>query len=219
MTTTTTTTTIDTRQGRTPSAVLTDRFARALTYSSAIHAPLLRQDGRGDTMAHLLATAGLVLQSHGDEDLAIAALLHDAVEACGGVSRLDDIRARFGDRVADAVHGCSTTPDEARELAAGLWERAQEQLDRMAHSSDDVLAVWLAVMTQNARRLAVGVHHRTGDPRQVEEIADPSVARLFEEALRIGRQRGLPDALTVPLSMAVEDLLAVAGPTAQPAVG
>jgi len=50
-----------------------------------------------------------VLEYNGSEDMAIAALLHDAVEDQGGEPRLMDIRNRFGDRVADIVRSCSDT--------------------------------------------------------------------------------------------------------------
>ena len=39
-------------------------------------------------VAHLLAVAATVLEYGGDEDLAIAALLHDSVEDQGGKARL-----------------------------------------------------------------------------------------------------------------------------------
>ncbi len=48
--------------------------------------------------------------------MAIAGLLHDAVEDQGGESRLADIRNRFGDRVADIVRACS---DSVANTAAG----------------------------------------------------------------------------------------------------
>jgi len=57
--------------------------------------------------AHLLAVAATVLEYGRSEDIAIAALLHDAVEDQGGEPRLSDIRNRFGDRVADIVRSCS----------------------------------------------------------------------------------------------------------------
>ena len=60
-------------------------------------------------IAHLLAVAATVLEYEGSEDMAIAALLHDAVEDQGGEPRLSDIRNRFGDRVADIVRSCSDT--------------------------------------------------------------------------------------------------------------
>jgi (p)ppGpp synthase/HD superfamily hydrolase len=55
----------------------------------------------------LLVVSATVLEYGGDEDLAIAALLHDSVEDQGGKPRLEDVRNRFGDRVANIVKGCS----------------------------------------------------------------------------------------------------------------
>ncbi len=43
-------------------------------------------------ISHLLALTALVLESGGDEDEAIAALLHDVVEDQGSRMRLGDIR-------------------------------------------------------------------------------------------------------------------------------
>ena len=54
-----------------------------------------------------MGVASLVLEAGGDEDLAIAALLHDVVEDCGGVPMLKEVRRRFGARVAKVVEGCT----------------------------------------------------------------------------------------------------------------
>ena len=43
----------------------------------------------------------------GSEDEAIAGLLHDAAEDHGGRERLEDIRRRFGDAVANIVEDCT----------------------------------------------------------------------------------------------------------------
>ena len=48
-----------------------------------------------------MSVTALVLEAGGNEDQAIAALLHDAVEDQGGLPTLDVIRRLFGDRVAD----------------------------------------------------------------------------------------------------------------------
>ena len=63
-------------------------------------------------VSHLLAVSALVLEHGGDEDLAIAGLLHDAVEDANdgdGSTMAQRIRDEFGDRVADVVLGCSDT--------------------------------------------------------------------------------------------------------------
>ncbi|HXX02528.1 MAG TPA: HD domain-containing protein [Candidatus Acidoferrales bacterium] len=58
-------------------------------------------------ITHLMGVASLVLEAGGDEDLAIAALLHDVVEDCGGAPMLKEVRRRFGARVAKVVDGCT----------------------------------------------------------------------------------------------------------------
>jgi len=44
-------------------------------------------------VAHVLAVAALALEQGADEEVAIAALLHDVVEDCGGLPVLEEIRA------------------------------------------------------------------------------------------------------------------------------
>lgn len=86
---------------------LTRRFADALIFAHHLHAT---QKGKGSVipyMAHLLGVAAFVLADGGDEDEAIAALLHDAVEGQGGAARREEIRRRFGDRVTRIVDGCT----------------------------------------------------------------------------------------------------------------
>src|SRR3974390_2289853 len=88
-------------------SVLTDRFDRALLYATHVHGGQVRKGTTIPYVAHLLAVAATVLEYGGSEDLAIAGLLHDAVEDQGGEPRLADIRNRFGDRVANIVRSCS----------------------------------------------------------------------------------------------------------------
>ena len=75
--------------------MLTDRFDRALLYATHIHGGQVRKGTSTPYVAHLLAVAATVLEYGGDEDLAIAALLHDSVEDQGGKARLTDVRNRF----------------------------------------------------------------------------------------------------------------------------
>src|SRR4029077_18534551 len=91
----------------TDSTVLTDRFDRALLYATHVHGGQVRKATPIPYIAHLLAVTATVLEYDGSEDMAIAALLHDAVEDQGGEPRLSDIRNRFGNRVADIVRSCS----------------------------------------------------------------------------------------------------------------
>jgi (p)ppGpp synthase/HD superfamily hydrolase len=86
---------------------LTERFDEAVRYAREVHAGQSRKGSNVPYIAHLLGVASIVLDDGGSEDEAIAALLHDAAEDCGGRPRLEDIRARFGDAVAKIVEDCT----------------------------------------------------------------------------------------------------------------
>jgi (p)ppGpp synthase/HD superfamily hydrolase len=94
-----------------------------------------------------------VLEAGGDEDLAIAGLLHDVVEDQGGMPRADDVRARFGDRVADIVLGCSDSTTEDRAGKAPYAERKAAHIAHLREASDDVLLVTAADKLHNARAI------------------------------------------------------------------
>lgn len=92
---------------------LTSRFDEAFAYAHAAHVAQLRKGSGTPYIGHLMGVASIVIDDGGSEDEAIAALLHDAAEDAGGRTRLDDIRARFGEAVARIVEDCSdawTTP-------------------------------------------------------------------------------------------------------------
>lgn len=83
---------------------LSDRFKDALQYAVDLHKKQSRKGTDIPYVAHLLAVAATVLENGGDEEQAIAGLLHDSVEDQGGIPRLDEIRAKYGDRVQPAQH-------------------------------------------------------------------------------------------------------------------
>src|SRR5436305_14461081 len=83
------------------------RFLRAFLFAAEKHQGQVRKASTIPYIAHLVGVASLVLEAGGDEDLAIAALLHDVVEDCGGAPMLKEVRRRFGKRVAHVVEGCT----------------------------------------------------------------------------------------------------------------
>jgi (p)ppGpp synthase/HD superfamily hydrolase len=132
---------------------LTDRFDRALVYATHIHGAQVRKGTSVPYVAHLLAVAATVLEYGGDEDMAIAGLLHDAAEDQGGARRLDDIRHRFGGGVADIVADLSDSlvgPEVEKEE----WRARKERyLEHLAKCERDTLLVSLADKTHNARSI------------------------------------------------------------------
>src|SRR5947207_2517886 len=89
--------------------LLGPRFASALTYACTLHATQLRKGTKTPYVSHLLAVAALAIEYGANEDEAIAALLHDAIEDQGGSDTRRRITALFGQTVADIVDGCSDT--------------------------------------------------------------------------------------------------------------
>lgn len=132
---------------------LSDRFDRALVYATQVHAGQLRKGAEIPYIAHLLAVAALVLEHGGDEDQAIAALLHDAAEDQGGEVRLADIRASFGERVEAIARACSDALPAAGEEKAPWKQRKEEYLRHLEHVDPGILLVSAADKLHNARAI------------------------------------------------------------------
>jgi len=129
---------------------LSARFECAFQYAAVLHAHQKRKGTDIPYISHLLAVAGLVIENGGTEDEAIAALLHDAVEDAGGRGRLSDIRARFGEAVAEIVTGCSDADVIPKPPFA---ERKQAYLADLKKGSPSVLLVSCADKVHNARAI------------------------------------------------------------------
>ena len=132
---------------------LTQRYADAVAYVTIAHATQTRKGTNLPYMCHLLGVAGLVLEGGGDEDLAIAGLLHDVAEDQGGEPRLADVCARFGDRVADIVLGCSDSLTENPDDKAPYVQRKTQHIEHLRAAGDDVLLVTAADKLDNARAI------------------------------------------------------------------
>jgi GTP pyrophosphokinase len=139
--------------------ILSPRFEHAMVYASILHSGQARKGTGTPYISHLLAVASLVLENGGTEDEAIAALLHDAVEDAGGKSRLDDIRNRFGDAVAQIVQGCT----DADTLPKPPWkERKTAYLAHLREASASVRLVSAADKVHNARSILID-YRRLGE--------------------------------------------------------
>ena len=104
----------------------------------------------------LLSVSALVLKNGGDEDQAIAGLLHDAVEDQGGRPTLEMIRARFGKQVADIVDGCTDTDMTPKPP----WrERKERYIHHLKAASPSVKLVAAADKLDNVR--AIVSDHRS----------------------------------------------------------
>lgn len=131
--------------------MLTDRFDDALIFAHALHRSQVRKGNGTPYVAHLLAVAGIALEFGANEDEAIAALLHDAVEDQGGAATLTTIRERFGNDVAEIVAECSE--DEELEIQFGWRRRKEHAVARVSGLSTSARLVSVADKLHNARAL------------------------------------------------------------------
>jgi GTP pyrophosphokinase len=129
---------------------LTERYQQALEYTFQLHSHQTRKGNETPYLAHLLSVSALVLENGGDEDQAIAALLHDAVEDQGGVETLNVIEQRFGPNVARIVDGCT----DAYAHPKPPWrERKTAYLSNLKTSDKAILLVSLADKVHNAKSI------------------------------------------------------------------
>ena len=131
-------------------APLGERFERALVMAHRLHAHQRRKGSGIPYISHLLAVCSLVLEAGGNEDEAIAALLHDAAEDQGGRATLEKIEHAFGRSVAEIVRGCSDHIDGEGRRRLPWRERKECYLQHLLQAPASTLIVSLADKTHNA---------------------------------------------------------------------
>jgi (p)ppGpp synthase/HD superfamily hydrolase len=138
---------------------MTSRFREALVYAAELHANQLRKASNVPYVAHLLGVTALALEHGADEDEAIAALLHDAVEDQGGQATAEQIRRRFGDRVTEIVLGCT----DADTIPKPPWrERKERYIAHLDSGTPSIFLVSAADKLYNARSI-VADYRRVGE--------------------------------------------------------
>lgn len=138
--------------------MLTEKYRRALDYAFEAHLPHTRKDRVTPYFSHVAAVSSLVLEYGGNEDQAIAGLLHDVIEDCG-IEHAEPIRRQFGDDVLRIVMDCT----DSTELPKRPWrERKERYIASLAGKPDDSLLVSCCDKLHNARAM-VKSHDERGE--------------------------------------------------------
>ena len=134
-------------------------YREALDYAAKLHRTQFRKTDEGveptiPYVAHLLEVSSLVWYGGGDEDQAIAGLLHDALEDQGHQVTPRQIEKRFGADVRAIVEACTDgAPGAPRD--EGTW--LERKVLYVAHLYDDTtpraLLVTAADKVSNARAI------------------------------------------------------------------
>lgn len=136
---------------------LTQDFMDALLWATQLHGNQWRKGSAQPVsyLTHLYSTTGLVMEDGGSTAETIATLFHDTPEDQGGQKMLDQIRARFGDEVADLVEGCTDSLSEDPTQKRPWRERKEEHLDKLKIASSGVKRITLADKLHNLRSTSV----------------------------------------------------------------
>jgi (p)ppGpp synthase/HD superfamily hydrolase len=129
---------------------LSPRFSEALLYAADLHTDQQRKFCGAPYLAHLMGVAAIALEYGANEEEAIAALLHDAIEDQGGAARREEICRRFGRPIAEIVAGCTDTELSPKPP----WRpRKEAYVARLPQASPSVHLVSAADKLHNARSI------------------------------------------------------------------
>ena len=183
------------------------RLQRAFRYAAEKHAGQTRKQSAVPYLSHLMAVASLVLEAGGDEDLAIAALLHDVVEDCGGMPRLREIRKQFGVRVAKVVEGCT---DSFGEPKPEWVERKKDYLREVKNADAETRLVSASDKLHNVRT-SLADYRQDGEAIWARFSGKREGTLWYYRALSDEYRRRGPNRNTCELELAVAELERLAG--------
>ena len=178
------------------------RLQRAFRYAAEKHDGQARKQTPVPYLSHLMAVASLVLEAGGDEDLAIAALLHDVVEDCGGMPRLREIRRQFGPRVAHIVEGCT---DSFVQPKPEWIERKRQYLDGVKHADAETRLVSASDKLHNVRTILAD-YRKDGEAIWARFNGKREGTLWYYRALSDEYQRRNQNRITRELAIAVAEL-------------
>jgi GTP pyrophosphokinase len=166
---------------------LTRRFDEAFRYAHELHAEQTRKGTAAPYLGHLMGVASIVLDDGGNEDEAIAALLHDAPEDHGGRPRLEEIRSRFGDAVARIVEDCT----DSWETPKAPWvERKKAYIEHARHLPPASLRVSAADKVHNAYAILRDLRNMGEKVWDRFNAGPDDVMSYYESLVRAYRQSG-----------------------------
>jgi len=122
-----------------------------------------RKSSEVPVLSHLLAVCSMVQFDGGDEDEAIAALLHDTLEDKPEFITRDDIKKRFGERVLKIIEISTDTPADYQGGVKPPWrDRKTSYLNQIRSTPPELLRITIADKIDNARAI-IAEYQRVGD--------------------------------------------------------
>ncbi len=188
---------------------LSGRFDAALAYAIRAHEGQFRKGTRVPYISHVLGVCSLVLEDGGSEEEAVAALLHDVVEDAGGAAALEQIKHRFGPRIAGFVEALSDTDTVDKPP----WkERKTAYIAHLREAGPEVLRVSCADKLHNARSILLDYrsHGEALWSRFNADAGGDDVLWYYEELVNVFRGKG-GGRLVEELARVVEEIARLSG--------
>jgi (p)ppGpp synthase/HD superfamily hydrolase len=193
-----------------PGSGFGSKFDEAFMLAHELHRRDVRKGTGKPYISHLLGVCSLVVDYGGDEEMAIAALLHDAVEDHGGQPMLEQIRECFGDRVAHIVDGCtdSYVTDASQKDPWRL--RKEKYIARIPRESADVRLVSAADKLYNCHTLLRDLRHHGIEALDRFNGGRTDTVWYYDELVIAFRQAGSND-LVEQLALVVDEMKRLTG--------
>lgn len=130
----------------------TELLDKAIVFAVKAHHNTERRGKGFPYIVHPLEAVEIVATITPDQELLAAAALHDTIEDTDVT--VDDLRAEFGDRIAELVHSESDQFTEGVSEADSWHDRKQAAINRLAAASHDAKIVALGDKLSNMRAIA-----------------------------------------------------------------
>ena len=130
----------------------TELLDRAIIYAVGAHAGTERRGKHFPYIVHPMEAMAVVATLTDDQELLAAAALHDVVEDTE--ITVEEIRAAFGDRIADLVAAESDDMEDGVSEEDSWRSRKQAAIDRLAKAPLDVKMVAMGDKLSNTRAIA-----------------------------------------------------------------
>jgi (p)ppGpp synthase/HD superfamily hydrolase len=191
-------------------STLTERFPAALAFAWRVHGRQMRKKTGIPYMAHVMSVCSLALENGADEDVAIAALLHDSVEDSeDGAATLQMLEEQFGDRVARIVLACSDAVAAPGQPKPDWRMRKETYLGHLeADANADVLLVSACDKIHNASSILADLRVEGDVVWQRFTVTDPHAQLWYYTSVAGILERRLPGPLTDQLSAVVAEIAA-----------
>jgi len=189
---------------------LTSRLYEVVQLTVDLFGKDARKSSVVPALSHMFSVCALVQLDGGDEDEAIAALLHDTLEDKPQFITREEIKKRFGARVLEIIEISTDTPQDYHGGPKPPWrERKQSYLDHTRKTDPALLRVTVADKVDNLRAILADHQRIGGELWQRFNAGQTDQVWYYQEAVSAYEQAGFQSPMLTELTRMVTELSAL----------